>query len=192
MGQKLSSNFWTSPSALAGADTGAGRRGPWPRPLVKVAPLNRVKVPQVGHILRRKCPSWVKFCREVPQLGHILKTKCLGWGKFYVKSPPRVANFPKNVPHVAKFIRAFFPTLSFGPSPIEILYPPLPCHQKLTKGLNINFLGGGGKIEDEFIFSARRPFESYFMFSRINGRHLSNQFFICLTSFIELLRFQRG
>ena len=36
-----------------------------------------------------------------------------------------LGNFPENVPHVAKFIRAFCPTLSFGPSPLKILYPPL-------------------------------------------------------------------
>ncbi len=88
----------------AGADTGTGQRGPWPRPLAKLAPSNRIKVPQVGHILRRKWPSRGTYCG---------------------KSAPTGVNFAQIVPHVAKFIHTFCPTFSLGPSPFKILYLPL-------------------------------------------------------------------
>ncbi len=43
-----------------GADTGAGRRGPWPRPLAKVAPSNRINVRLARNNFRNHC-SWPPF-----------------------------------------------------------------------------------------------------------------------------------
>ncbi len=43
-----------------------------------------------------------------------------------------------------------------------------------AKGSTINDLGGGGKIENEFIFSAGLPFEFFF-------RKASDQFFPCMS-----------
>ncbi len=57
------------------------------------------RVPQVGHILHRKCPMWGKFrgksaphradfAVKVSQVGHILRRKCPRWGTFYGESAP--------------------------------------------------------------------------------------------------------
>ncbi len=47
-------------------------------------PAESRKVPQVGHILRRKCPMWGTFCGE---------------------SAPGVADFAEKVPHLGQILR---------------------------------------------------------------------------------------
>ncbi len=32
-------------------------------------------MPQLGHILRRECPSWGTYCEKVPRVGQILRKK---------------------------------------------------------------------------------------------------------------------
>ncbi len=57
---------------------------------------------------------------------HSLCTQCHN-NALNIPFPPQQAksNIAENVPHVAKFIHAFCPTFSLGPSPFEILYPHL-------------------------------------------------------------------
>ncbi len=93
-------------TGTAGADTGVGRRGPWPRPLVKVAQLNHIK----------SVPGRAHFTEKVPQLWHILQ-----WSAETVSRMGQI--LLKKC--LAKFIRAFCPTLSLGPSPLKIQYSPL-------------------------------------------------------------------
>ena len=83
------------------------------------------KVPQLGHILRRKCPSWGIFYGESVLAGAHFTERVSQLGRILRKSAQGGANFAEKVSHIAKFIRAFCPTFSVGPAPFTILYLPL-------------------------------------------------------------------
>ena len=108
------------------------------------------KVPQVGHILRRKCPRWGAFYREsapggadftekVPQVGHIsrwgqiLQRKCPRWGTYPLTPSPLAAFAARLVARVEGAPQhacrtCYLPQLFFGPAPWKSLHPPLPCN----------------------------------------------------------------
>ncbi len=106
--------------------------------LAKVAPSNSIKVPKLGHILRKNCPSWgTSYENSAPAGAHIAE-KCPGWGKTHGKVPLQGQILRKMCPKSRNSYTLFAPHFLLPPS--KILY--LPLHVVLVFHL--------GKFESEY------------------------------------------
>ena len=108
-----------------------GAKGAMAPPSCQGCPTDLRKVPQVGHILRRKCPRWGTFCSEtapggahltdfavkVPRVGQIPQRKCPNWGRLRGESAPDGADFAEKVPHARMSYVLFVPTFFSAPPP---------------------------------------------------------------------------
>ncbi len=126
------------------ANTGTGLRGPWPRPLMKVAPSNRIKVLQLGHI----------FIEKMPQLGHILWRKCPSWGPCCRNSAWGVANFVENVCTHRKMHTRFLPHIFSWHPPSESYICLWRIYHNWSLWLKFQFTGGGGGSNSSPKFSS--------------------------------------
>ena len=123
--------------------TGGGYRGG----------LKGVMAPTAGQACpiksHKSAPARAHFTEKMPQLGNILQRECPSWGIYWGKSAPTGSNFAENVPHVVKFIHTFCPTFSLGPSPSEFCIHPWPHmhHQFLWRHIMTNVLDADAKVE---------------------------------------------
>ena len=136
---------------MSEADTGAGRRGPWPRPLAKDAPPNLVKCPRWGTFYGESAPGRTHSAVKVAQLEHISRRKCPRWGTFCGEIAPGGAHFTDfevKVPRVGQISRRnslrcpmtqmsyalFAPTFILAPPPGNSCIRPCMLYLSLCKG----------------------------------------------------------
>ncbi len=77
-----------------------GAKGPWPRPPGQGCPNKSHKVPWLGHIFRRECPSCDTYCRRSDPGGQILWKKCPIRGKSCGKRAPCQEIHRRFLPHI--------------------------------------------------------------------------------------------